>query len=77
MVTSSTELCEKGLFWYAVLPRNPTAAYGIGIHQHDQEGRVITLSFLILPGECLPQFQRGQADYRMTWEDDFRNIYWD
>ena len=50
--------------------------YGIGIDEHDHEGRVITLEmpdfFLVC---CYtPNSQDGlkRLDYRMTWEDDFR-----
>ena len=55
-------------------PLNVT--YGIGIDEHDHEGRVITLEmddfFLVC---CYtPNSQDGlkRLDYRMTWEDDFR-----
>ena len=50
---------------------------GIGLEQHDHEGRVLTLEY---PGFYLvncytPNSQDGlkRLDYRMTWEDDFRN----
>ena len=49
---------------------------GIGIEQHDHEGRVLTLEY---PGFYLvncytPNSQDGlkRLDYRMNWEDDFR-----
>lgn len=50
--------------------------YGIGIEEHDQEGRVITAeyeSFYLV--DCYtPNSQREltRLDYRMKWEDDFR-----
>ncbi|SES98085.1 exodeoxyribonuclease-3 [Natronincola peptidivorans] len=51
--------------------------YGIGIEEHDQEGRVITLEFeeFHLVNVYTPNAQRGLArlDYRMTWEDTFRS----
>ncbi|MDO5754786.1 MAG: exodeoxyribonuclease III [Tissierellia bacterium] len=50
--------------------------YGIGIEKHDQEGRVITLEFEnFYHVNCYtPNSQRKLArlDYRMEWEDDFR-----
>ncbi|MHC1747793.1 MAG: exodeoxyribonuclease III [Cellulosilyticaceae bacterium] len=51
--------------------------YGIGIEEHDQEGRVITLEFeeFFLVTVYTPNSQRGLAriDYRIQWENDFRN----
>ncbi|EOD01159.1 exodeoxyribonuclease III [Caldisalinibacter kiritimatiensis] len=51
--------------------------YGIGIEEHDQEGRVITLEFddFYLVNVYTPNSQRELArlDYRMIWEDEFRN----
>ncbi len=56
-------------------PKNVT--YGIGIEEHDQEGRVITLEFekFYLVNCYTPNSGRELArlDYRMTWEDEFRN----
>lgn len=50
--------------------------YGIGIEEHDQEGRVITLEFDdFFHVNCYtPNAKRGleRIDYRMEWEDDFR-----
>lgn len=50
--------------------------YGLGIEHHDTEGRLITLEFedFYLLNVYTPNSQRGLAriDYRMTWEDDFR-----
>lgn len=55
-----------------------SVTYGIGMEEHDQEGRVITADF---NDHCLvtcytPNSQRGLArlTYRMKWEDDFKNI---
>ncbi len=51
--------------------------YGMGIEEHDQEGRVITLEypdFYIIT--CYtPNSKRGllRLDYRQVWEDDFRD----
>ena len=51
--------------------------YGIDIEEHDQEGRVITLEFdkFYLVNCYTPNAKREleRLDYRMKWEDDFRN----
>ena len=51
--------------------------YGIGIEAHDQEGRVITLEFdkFFLVDVYTPNSQREltRLEYRMKWEDDFKN----
>ena len=51
--------------------------YGIDIEEHDKEGRVITLEFtdFYMVDVYTPNSQNELArlDYRMTWEDDFRN----
>ena len=56
-------------------PLNVT--YGLGIDVHDHEGRVITLEMdnFYLVTVYTPNSQDGlkRLDYRMTWEDDFRN----
>jgi len=56
-------------------PKNVT--YGIGIEEHDKEGRVITLEFkdFFLVNCYTPNSGRELArlDYRMEWEDAFRN----
>ena len=50
--------------------------YGIGIEEHDKEGRIITLEYdeFFLINVYTPNSQRELArlDYRMKWEDDFR-----
>jgi exodeoxyribonuclease-3 len=50
--------------------------YGIGIDEHDHEGRVITLEMdaFYLVTVYTPNSQDGlkRLDYRMRWEDDFR-----
>ncbi|NLM73906.1 MAG: exodeoxyribonuclease III [Clostridiaceae bacterium] len=50
--------------------------FGIGIDEHDHEGRVITLEFenCFLVNVYTPNSQRGLArlPYRMEWEDAFR-----
>lgn len=51
--------------------------YGIGIPQHDNEGRVITLEYekFYLVNTYTPNSQRGltRLSYRMEWEEEFRN----
>ncbi len=51
--------------------------YGIGIEEHDHEGRVITLEFedyyFITCYTPNSQNELKRLDYRMTWEDDFRD----
>lgn len=50
--------------------------YGLGIEEHDQEGRVITLEYdhFYLVNVYTPNSKRGleRLDYRQVWEDDFR-----
>ena len=57
-----------------VKPINVT--YGLGIQEHDQEGRVITLEFDKFYFVCCytPNSKRDleRIDYRMTWEDEMR-----
>lgn len=51
--------------------------YGIGIEEHDKEGRVITAEYddFFLVTCYTPNSKRGllRLDYRQEWEDDFRN----
>ena len=51
-------------------------SYGIGIDQHDHEGRVITLEFkdfyVVTVYTPNSQDKLRRLDYRMKWEDDFR-----
>lgn len=55
-------------------PLNVT--YGVGIDEHDHEGRVITMEmddfFLITVYVPNSQDELRRLDYRMQWEDDFR-----
>ena len=50
--------------------------YGLGIDEHDHEGRLITLEYpdFYLVAVYVPNSKQGleRLDYRMTWEDDFR-----
>lgn len=69
---------KKGYSGTAVFTRHTPLAvsYGIGIDEHDHEGRVITLEMadFYLVTCYTPNSQDGlrRLDYRMTWEDDFR-----
>lgn len=51
--------------------------YGIGIEEHDKEGRVITAEFdgyyAVTCYTPNSQNELKRLDYRMKWEDDFRN----
>ncbi len=68
---------KKGYSGTAVFTKaQPLAVtYGIGIEEHDREGRVITLEFedFYFITVYVPNSQRELArlDYRMKWEDDF------
>ena len=57
-------------------PTPLAVTYGIGIDEHDHEGRVITLEMDTFFLVCVytPNAQDGlrRLDYRMQWEDDFR-----
>lgn len=54
-----------------------SVSYGLDIEEHDTEGRVITLEYedFYLVNVYTPNSQRELArlDYRMKWEDDFRD----
>lgn len=70
---------KKGYSGTAVFTRQQpvNVIYGIGIDEHDHEGRVITMEMDAFFLVCCytPNSQDGlrRLDYRMTWEDDFRN----
>ncbi len=53
-----------------------SVTYGLGIEEHDHEGRVITLElesfYLITVYTPNSQDELRRLDYRMKWEDDFR-----
>lgn len=52
-------------------------SYGLGIEEHDKEGRVITLEYedfyMITVYTPNSQEELARLDYRMSWEDEFRN----
>ena len=51
--------------------------YGINMEHHDKEGRVITLEFedffMVTVYTPNSQSELARLEYRMEWEDDFRN----
>ena len=70
---------KKGYSGTAIFTKHKplSVSYGIGLDEHDHEGRVVTLEmedfFLVC---CYtPNSQDGlkRLEYRMTWEDDFRS----
>lgn len=68
---------KKGYSGTAVFSKKEpiSVAYGIGIEEHDHEGRVITLEYpeFFVVTVYTPNSQDGLArlSYRMRWEDDF------
>ena len=69
---------KKGYSGVAVFTKAEplSVTYGLGLEDHDHEGRVITAEY---PGFYLvccytpnSQNELRRLDYRMTWEDDFR-----
>ena len=69
---------KKGYSGVAIFTKKEplSVRYGLGIEEHDQEGRVITLEFedFFLVNVYTPNSKDGllRLDYRMTWEDAFR-----
>jgi len=70
---------KKGYSGTAVFTKKEPIAviYGMGISEHDQEGRVITCEFedfyFVTVYTPNSQAELARLDYRMTWEDDFRS----
>ncbi len=70
---------KKGYSGTAVYTRHEplSVSYGIGVDEHDHEGRVITLEMpqFYLVTVYTPNSQDGlrRLDYRMRWETDFQN----
>ena len=68
---------KKGYSGTAIFTRHQplSVTYGMGVEEHDHEGRVITLEMenFYLITVYTPNSQDGlkRLDYRMTWEDDF------
>ena len=69
---------KKGYSGTAIFTKHKplSITYGIGIDEHDHEGRVITLEMddFYLVTVYTPNSQDGlrRLDYRMKWEDDFQ-----
>ena len=69
---------KKGYSGTAVFTRlEPlSVTYGIGVEEHDHEGRVITLEmpdfYLVCVYVPNSQDELRRLDYRMRWEEDFR-----
>ena len=69
---------KKGYSGTAVFTRREPLAvtYGLGAEEHDREGRVITLEmedfFLVTVYTPNSQDELRRLDYRMEWEDTFR-----
>ena len=70
---------KKGYSGTAIYSRHEplNVTYGIGIEEHDHEGRVITLEmpdfYLVTCYTPNSQDELRRLDYRMTWEDAFRD----
>lgn len=68
---------KKGYSGTAVFTKKKPLAvsYGIGIEEHDHEGRVITLEYedfyFVTVYTPNSQNELARLDYRMKWEDDF------
>ncbi len=69
---------KKGYSGTAIFAKKEplSVAYGIGIEEHDHEGRVITLEYdnfyMVTVYTPNSQNELARLDYRMKWEDDFR-----
>ena len=69
---------KKGYSGTAIYTKHTPVAvkYGLGIDEHDHEGRVITLEmedfFLVCVYTPNSQDELKRLDYRMKWDDDFR-----
>lgn len=70
---------KKGYSGTAVFTKHTPLAvtYGMGIDEHDHEGRIITLEmpdhFLVCVYTPNSQDELRRLDYRMQWEDAFRS----
>ena len=69
---------KKGYSGTAIFAKNEplSVSYGIGIEEHDREGRVITLEYdnfyLVTCYTPNSQNELKRLPYRMQWEDDLR-----
>ena len=70
---------KKGYSGTAIFTKKEPVSvrYGIGIAEHDDEGRVITLEFekfyIVTCYTPNSQNELARLDYRMKWEDDFKD----
>ena len=70
---------KKGYSGTAIFTKHKPldVTYGIGVEEHDHEGRVITLEYdsfyMIVVYTPNSQNELKRLDYRMTWEDAFRD----
>ena len=71
---------KKGYSGTAIYTKHQplSVSYGMGVEEHDHEGRVITLEYekfyLITVYTPNSQTELHRLDYRMTWEADFRKF---
>lgn len=71
---------KKGYSGTAIYTKHQplSVSYGMGVEEHDHEGRVITLEYekfyLITVYTPNSQTELRRLDYRMTWEADFRKF---
>ncbi|MGL5353731.1 MAG: exodeoxyribonuclease III, partial [Clostridium sp.] len=69
---------KKGYSGTAIFTKKEplSCSYGLGIEEHDKEGRVITLEFedfyMVTVYTPNSKSELLRLDYRMVWEDDFR-----
>ena len=74
---------KKGYSGTAIFTKHKpiSVSYGLGIEEHDHEGRVITLEMedFYMITVYTPNSQDGlkRLDYRMKWEDDFKKYLLD
>lgn len=78
-LSSVLELCgKKGYSGTAIFTKKEplSVSYGLGIEEHDQEGRVICLEFedfyMVTVYTPNSKNELERLDYRMIWEDEFR-----
>lgn len=71
---------KPGYSGTVIYTRKPvlSVSYGLGVDEHDHEGRVVTIEFedFYLVNVYVPNSQDGlrRLDYRMRWEDAFRGF---
>ena len=71
---------KKGYSGTAIYTKHKPSnvSYGMGVEEHDHEGRIITLEYdqfyLVTCYTPNSQTELKRLDYRMTWEDDFRKF---